>query len=213
MPTARSRCAAAAVRGLLYVVGGRDCRQRVTAAERMDPSTGKWEPLPPMPLAPPMGCAAAALCDCIYVIGVGADREMAVERFDPGDYMWQTLPSMPRQRFGCAAATVGRSLFVVGGHDGEQAVSVCERFTVVGGLASPTCAPGWQQLPPLPTARHGGAAVSSGGMLYVVGGDDGKGPLGSLAVAERFDPSNWRWETLPPVPTGRFGCAAAAAWQ
>mmetsp|Transcript_20542 Transcript_20542/g.57044 ORF Transcript_20542/g.57044 Transcript_20542/m.57044 type:complete len:450 (-) Transcript_20542:64-1413(-) len=215
MPTARSRCAAAALRGHLYVIGGRDSRQRVTAAERFDPTSQSWEPLPPMPLAP-MGCCAASLSGVLYVVGVGADRDMAMECFDTQRFTWESVPSVPRQRFGCAAAATGCFLYVLGGHDGEKAVAVAERlFVTTGkGVQRPSSS-SWQLLPPLPTARHGCAAVAAGGSVYVLGGDDaGDWPnTGSLAAAERFDPALGRWEDLPAVPTGRFGCAAATAWR
>lgn len=55
MPTARSWCACVAAMGLLYVFGGSrgDGRTRgggrsLATAERFDPSTGRWELLPPM---------------------------------------------------------------------------------------------------------------------------------------------------------------------
>eukprot|EP00927_Polykrikos_kofoidii_P071575 TRINITY_DN67833_c0_g1_i1.p1 TRINITY_DN67833_c0_g1~~TRINITY_DN67833_c0_g1_i1.p1 ORF type:complete len:467 (-),score=66.16 TRINITY_DN67833_c0_g1_i1:236-1636(-) len=233
MPTARSRCAAAAMNGQLYVIGGRDSRTQVTAAERFEPKEGRegrWEALPPMPLAP-MGCTAAATRSGLYVVGVGQDREMAVECFDTGTFSWNSVPHVPKQRFGCAATEVQGALYVVGGHDGEQAIAVCERLcvqrlassyrNVFGGVVwrnrsrsatDNSAVIGWQQVPSLPTPRHGCAATCAGGVLYVFGGDDGKDGR-SLTTAECFDPATGRWGTLPPASTGRFGCAAASAWK
>lgn len=205
MPTARSRCAAAAVKGKLYVVGGNGAgngagtRQRMTEAECLDPSTGYWQHLPPLPLVS-LGMAAS-LKGKLYVVGVDDNREMAVECFDPCTAVWLRQAPVPRQRFGCAAATLAGALHVVGGHDGQRPVATVERFNA---------ARGWENLPEMLTARHGCAAASAAGFLYVVGGDDNKSMMDAM---ERYDPRTKCWEKLKSMPTGRFGCAAAAAWE
>jgi len=208
MPTARSRCAAAAVEGKLYIIGGRDSRSSspTSATERLDTRSGRWEAVPPLPMAlEPLGCAAAVLAGDIYVVGLDVDRQMSVGRFDPQVMRWLSLPvlrSTPGQRFGCTAAACSGAVYFLGGHDGHQAVASTERFDPQNGGCC------LEQLPSAPTPRHGCAAAVASGVVYVLGGDDGK----SLAAAEAFDPSRFAWESLPPLPTGRFGCAAAAAW-
>merc|ERR1712232_776576 len=129
-----------------------------------------------------MGCVAASLKGQLYVVGTDVDREMTLERFDPNAFRWDMLPPLPTQRFGCAAATVAGALHVVGGHDGEVAISVSESFNPRQNL--------WELLPDVPTPRHGCAAAAIAGVLYVVGGDDGK----SLDTVESYDPASRQWE-------------------
>eukprot|EP00971_Amphidinium_carterae_P034475 678656-Amphidinium_carterae.1 len=76
----------------------------------------------------------------------------------------------------------------------------------------------------MPTARRLCAATASGGLLYVLGGEQ-EGydtvPLfyselvsrryHQLDTAECFDPFKGRWASLPPMPTARAGGAATAA--
>ena len=103
-------------------------------------------------------------------------------------------PQTPR----VAAQSAG--IYVVGGHASGVTLAAVDRLNPSGQ---------WEQLPPMPTPRHGCAAASVIGILYVFGGaNDGGMPLGT---AERFDPLLGRWERLPPAPTARHGSACAAA--
>merc|ERR1719210_2967155 len=68
MHTPRYGCAAAALHGQLYVVGGHDGHNVLASAERFNPLLDLWEPLPPMPTAR-FRCAAAAVNGMLYVIG------------------------------------------------------------------------------------------------------------------------------------------------
>merc|ERR1719330_1340017 len=57
--TRRAGCAAVAVAGAVYAIGGSDgASMAADSVERFHPSTGMWEPVPPMH-AKRVGCAAA----------------------------------------------------------------------------------------------------------------------------------------------------------
>lgn len=105
----------------------------------------------------------------------------------------------------CAAAALGKSLFVCGGHAGGPAFDKVEHFDSVSGV--------WKELAPMPTARFDCAAAVAGGKLYVFGGAAGQNqrplrPRQTLQAAERFDPETGQWEELQPMPTARRHLAA-----
>lgn len=92
-------------------------------------------------------------------------------------------------------------VYIVGGHASGNTLAGAERFDPETNR--------WDALPVMPTPRHGCAAASVAGILYVFGGaNDGGLPL---STAERYDPLLGRWERLPLVPTARHGSACASA--
>merc|ERR1712156_241108 len=100
LPTPRASLAAAAVGGMLYVVGGYDTAlQDLRSLERFDPAAGSWQQLEPMG-APRFALGALACGGSLYVLGgaVGdlsagdVDRVVlgTVERYDPKADIWST---------------------------------------------------------------------------------------------------------------------------
>lgn len=64
----------------------------------------------------------------------------------------------------------------------------------------------WERGPPLPAARHHGAAVGLGGALYFTGGAASlTGPWQPEADFWRLAPDAEQWQTLPPMPEPRWG--------
>jgi len=66
----------------------------------------------------------------------------------------------------------------------------------------------WAASPTMPTARAGMSAASSGGEIYVIGGDDASYPM--LANVEQYTASTGTWNIVPSVPTPRTGLTVAA---
>ncbi|MGH9361791.1 MAG: kelch repeat-containing protein, partial [Thermoanaerobaculia bacterium] len=64
----------------------------------------------------------------------------------------------------------------------------------------------WTRKAPMPTPRHGLAAVGLGGKVYVLGGSNGSAPSRALDI---YDPATNTWEPGPPMPTARVFLAAA----
>jgi len=90
-------------------------------------------------------------------------------------------------------------LYAIGGSDGAQALSTCERFVEKANK--------WESLPPMPTPRSNLAALACEGRLYAIGGTDGVQVLGTV---ELYDEETNSWRSLPPMPTPRSGMAAVA---
>lgn len=72
----------------------------------------------------------------------------------------------------------------------------------------------WEKRAPMPTPRHGCAAVAVDGRILVIGGmgDEhapGASSRGALSTVEEYDPATNRWHTLARMPTPRgFLCCA-----
>eukprot|EP00439_Symbiodinium_sp_Y106_P042649 s1322_g5.t1 len=113
LPTPRCGCAAAALGGAIFVVGGRRDGDKLATVERFDLRLGHWESV--LSLSGPRdACAAAALGSRLYVfggrgVGVAGNQTLASsECFDVKTNQWTTLPSMPQATCGCAAAAAER---------------------------------------------------------------------------------------------------------
>ncbi len=208
MIVARWHCAAAAIEGTLYVVGGADGGNRgrtLKSAQRIDPLVGSWEALPDM-CDSRQGCSAAAIEGKLYVVG-GANTEVllkSAECYIPEVGLWQRLPDMSIARCSCGMASIDGKLYVVGGHVGyvdrtKKSTNTMECFDPSLGR--------WQTLPSMSDHRNGWGVASIDGKLYVVGGVNTEGLLNS---AECFDPLLGEWQKLPPMSVKRCGCAAAS---
>jgi parallel beta-helix repeat protein/predicted outer membrane repeat protein len=69
-----------------------------------------------------------------------------------------------------------------------------------------TAVAGWTTGPSMPTAREGMASCTSGGKLYVVGGENG----GDRTELEIYDPATDSWTTGSSMPTARKSFAMGA---
>jgi hypothetical protein len=145
--------------------------------------------------------AAAELDGAIYAAGgmVGeTGRPLATfGRYDPEADRWTTLTGLPVATRAAAAATVGDTIYVVGG------------TTPAGNTAATWAWDGrdWTARAPLPHAVFNHSAVALGGRLYVLGGfAEGR----ERREVYRYDPAADRWAlvTRLPRPNHAFGAVA-----
>lgn len=129
MPTPREHLAAVSDGTYVYTVGGRflSADKNSAAFERYDPQADAWTKLVDMPT--PRGSYGATFIDG-RVVAVGGEEPTqvlaVVEAYDIADGKWSTLPPMPTARHGEAVATVGHTIYVIGGanrpsHEGGTA--------------------------------------------------------------------------------------------
>jgi N-acetylneuraminic acid mutarotase len=178
MPTARGALNANFVNGTLYAIGGSSDRP-LNSNEAYDPSSDTWTSKALMPTA--RHHAGSAVVDGkIFVIGgriSGSLENVSVnEAYDPEQDQWITnLEAMPSKRSGIAAAAspVNSSrIFVFGGEEPSRTFNNNERYDAETNT--------WISESPLPTARHGLAAVYiEDDKIYVIGG----GPQPGLSVS------------------------------
>lgn len=138
MATPREHVSSCALTGRMLVIGGwaGDDRITVSANESYEPAHDRWTSLPPMPTSRG-GMGAAAIGDVCHVVGGerwdrGLPGTFAVaESFDVVRGTWRSDPPMPTARHGIGVASLGGSIYVVGGGPimGNSYTDVVEVFT------------------------------------------------------------------------------------
>jgi len=203
LPEARAHAAVAFFAGKAYVIGGASDITPATASVYVgtpDATTGlitAWERLDALELpAARSGASITVVSDGIVVLGgEGTDRSPtttvwkaklgASGELEP----WVTFMDLPEPRSFAAAAVVGDSIYVWGGHDASGPAAEAVRGDIavapaVGGHSAPVVNPdqgdaeigtiyrwdGGPQEGNLPTPRDGAALWSANGTLYVAGG-------------------------------------------
>ena len=181
MPTARGALNVNFVNGTLYAIGG-SSDMPLDSNQAYDPSSDTWTTKALMPTA--RHHAGSAVVDGkIFVIGgriSGSLENISVnEAYDPVHNIWITdLEPMPSKRSGIAAVTAvsssltSSSIYVFGGEEASKTFSNNEKYDPKINK--------WNSEPPMPTARHGLAAVfAEDNKIFVIGG----GPQPGLSVS------------------------------
>lgn len=118
MPTAREHLAAVSDGTYVYAIGGRflSADKNSAALERFDPVSGSWTRLVGMPT--PRGSYGATYIDGRIVVVGGEEPTMVlnvVEMYEIADGKWTTLAPMPTARHAEVVATVGNTVYCIGG--------------------------------------------------------------------------------------------------
>jgi Kelch motif/Galactose oxidase, central domain len=108
-----------------------------------------------------------------------------------GGAAWRRLAPVPSEWTEVAAAAVGSRIWVLGGYGTDgRTLATAEVYD--------TAADTWSRGPDLPVAVNHAMAATLDGVLYVAGGNDGRGPSDQVARLE-----GGRWRRLTPLPQGR----------
>ena len=129
LPTPREHLAAVSDGTYVYTVGGRflSADKNSAAFERFDPQSGQWTKLVDMPT--PRGSYGATFIDGRIVAAGGEEPTQVLattEMYDVAEAKWISLPSMPTARHGEVVASVGNTVYSIGGanrptHEGAVA--------------------------------------------------------------------------------------------
>jgi N-acetylneuraminic acid mutarotase len=180
MPTARSALSTAFIDGILYALGGQDLTGvPVNTNEAYDPKTDTWTTKAPMP-SPRDHLTSAVVDGKLYVIGGRTASSNSSsssswvnlnsnEMYDPISDTWTTKAPMPSNRSGLAAtASADGNIYVFGGEDAITATDT----TFDNNEKYDPHKDKWTSEAPMPTARHGLAAVFDNmtNGIYVIGG-------------------------------------------
>src|SRR4029450_10102590 len=135
--------------------------------------------------------AALLLAACTYFQDP-APSEAPLQPATPsegGGAAWRRLAPVPNERTEVAAAAVSRRIWVLGGYapDGKT-VATAEVYDTATGT--------WSRGRGPPVAVNHAMAATLDGVLYVAGGNDGRGPSDQMA---RLDGDRWR-RPAPPAP-------------
>ena len=205
---------AAAVDGIVYVIGGEtasasgtaDGGSFVSTVYAFDPATSAWTRRAAMPTAR-SGGATAVIDGRIYVAGGRPPRGSDFAVYEPRADRWTVLPDLPTQRNHLAAAAIGGRVYVAGGRFGggvgSEMTPVLEVFDPATGS--------WQRRASMSSARAGVNGIAARGCLYVFGGEGNDAdPKGVFHEMEVYDPTRDSWTKLAPLPTPVHGVTGAA---
>jgi N-acetylneuraminic acid mutarotase len=180
----RQQFAAAALNGILYVVGGHEGEDYSRALEAYDPATDTWTVKTPMQ-HPRKWMTVAVANGKLYAIGGdgninGHVRSLhsSVEAYDPVTDSWTPKAPLPTKLIFAAADVVDGIIYVVGG---GPLYSTATPNVYAYDPESDT----WSIAPPMRTARYLATAATIDGVLYVVGGYGNEGPLGTVEAFRR----------------------------
>ena len=140
MPTPREHLAAVSDGTYVYTVGGRflSADKNSAAFERFDPQSGKWTKLVDMPT--PRGSYGATFIDG-RIVAVGGEEPTRVldtaEMYDIAEAKWISLPPMPTARHGEVVATVGNTVYCIGGANRPTHEGACRDGRGPGLLLAP----------------------------------------------------------------------------
>jgi len=111
---------------------------------------------------------------------------------------WTQAASIPSAKAYSAAATIGNSVYVMGGYSGSYHNRLQAYDTIFGT---------WTDKTVMPTARAYFSAVELNGKIYAIGGYNANGYLNTL---EEYNPATDTWTTKAAMPTARAYLGAAA---
>jgi hypothetical protein len=208
----RTDCAAVAMGGYVYIIGGYQYPYVLMETEyarvRSDGSLGPWQTTVPVTRESP----AIVMGSAIYLVGgqrPGENWLSSVERAEanPDGSLdsWQEVGALPGIRPGLAAAAYGDFIYVIGGEPtGGITTSVLYAGVDPDGSLGP-----WQETAPTQEGRYGSGAVAIGNHLYILGGHH---RLASVEVAEiHTDGSLGAWRYVTPMTRGRLYPIAVSA--
>ena len=163
-------------------------------------------PLPRRRRATPLatGLAATMLSSLLATCGAPAESPPAAPPPPMADASrWGSRAALLEANSEMSVAELEGLIYVIGGYPSTRI------STVLVQVYDPA-ADRWRAGVPLPVALNHTMSVSTGGVLYVIGGQTeagGDGPFVNTVYA--FDPKVGRWVTRAPMPTARAGGAAA----
>jgi N-acetylneuraminic acid mutarotase len=204
---------AAAVNGVLYVIGGEvsqsglaDTGVFLDTVYAFDPAAASWTPKASMPTSRSAG-SADVINGKIYVAGGRPPHGHDFAVYDTAADTWQVLPDLPTQRHHLAAAAVGGRLFVAGGRFGggvgSEMTDIVEVFDPRDGT--------WSSAASMLAPRAGVNGIAAEGCFYVFGGEGNDADArGVFDRNEVYDPRSNSWRSLEPIPTPVHGVTGAA---
>ncbi|MBJ6137700.1 kelch repeat-containing protein [Marinobacter litoralis] len=175
MPTARGGATAQALNGNLYIIGGMGTAgNSLNTVEVFDPLSNTWQPGQSLTYVRD-NPGSAVMNGKIYVFG-GRHREASgttiegamktVEMFDPATGNWSNMSPMPTGRRTMSVGVIGGKIQVAGGEfNANNTTGVFEQNEEFDPTTNT-----WRPLTNVPTPKHGAAAATINGTLYIMGG-------------------------------------------
>jgi hypothetical protein len=193
LPVPTRAAAAAAVDGVIYVIGGTTGEGNTTAVWAWNGEG--WEAKAPLP-APRFNHAAVALGSLIFVLGgfAGGEEHDDVFVYDTQADLWRRSRSLPRPNHAFGAVAVGREIWALGGRRGEDILREVWILDASGAGA-------WRRGPRMPKPMELLGAAVEEGRIHAVW----------ESVYQIYDPSRRRWRQGPRPLVTRHGLEVFAA--
>ncbi len=135
-------------------------------------------------------------------LGGGGTADLPIAEYDPRADSWTTRNALIRGVFNVGAATIGDTIYVPGGFDGNAAVTLLQTYQpatdIVGVVSSD----------PLPAPRYGAGVVALNGILYVIGGSDNITATQTVFAYNPAAAAGARWVRRADMPTPRVALSA-----
>ena len=204
-PKSLSGHAGALIGDRMFITGGLSERANhdfVGTMWEIDLKKDTWTARAPMKTPRGMA-AAAAIGSSVYVAGGFADSGehlRSVERYDILTRRWVDVAPMKNARTRFCLVASGGHLFAMGGLSGK---SERERSVNVNSVEEYDPKTNrWQDAGRLQYARHGFAAASLGGNIYISGGYVGD-PMNNSINCELYDPASKTSHPIASLPQAR----------
>ena len=204
----------AALGGKIYIAGGfNDLPDSdgwwLPSCSVYDPIDTSWDFIAPLDISK-QGLGLSALGGKLYAVGGWTKSTIlaefsrttnTVQRYDPSSNIWENVAPLDCSRGGLSVATVGQSLYAIGGEDVSGShLNSMEIYNIQHNT--------WTYGTPMNFSRAEFTATALGGKIYAVGG------FGSILSpppeAYNADEPSGGWVVLPSLNTSRYGHGAAA---
>jgi hypothetical protein len=191
LPTPTRAAAAAAVDGVVYVIGGTTSEGNTRAVWAWDGED--WEARAPLPAAR-FNHEAVALGGRVFVLGgfEGGDEHDEVYEYDPGLDRWELVSNLPEPNHAFGAVAFRGEIWVVGGRRGEEILDEVRIF-------DPDTRR-WRSGPPLPEPMELLGAAVAGDAIHAVW----------ESVYQIYDAPQGRWSRGPTPLVTRHALQAFA---
>ena len=174
---------------------------------------GNWTPIQSLDIARSHP-SIASYEERIYAFGGGGPNFKSLNSavsLDPQKNTWSKCADMPTLRSGTVAATIGDSVYVMGG--GFRQENGQFRFLTTVEIYHPETDT-WTTGPSLIKPHDYPAVAILGDTIYVLGGHHPNATEGGpktdpgFDFCERLDIKKGEWEMIAPLPTARFALSA-----
>ena len=185
--------------GKIYVAGGSDGESAVMDANVLDPATGTWSSIAPLPQ--PLNAATAGFVgDTLYVAGGWdefGDPLDTLYAYDPGSNTWSQEADLPAGVAAAGSAVVGGKLYIIGGCTGSCGATSSAVYSYDPGSNA------WSQAPAYPVTMAFPACGGVDARVVCAGGS------GASNSTYSYSPGAASWAQEANMPTDAWGAASA----
>lgn len=204
----RSRPAAAAVDGKIYLFGGEISGGRANTVDEYNPITNTWTVQSGLMPVPASNLCAAVLDTNVYILGgygVSSNYLDTVQVYHTLSDYWETIATdpLPAGLSGAGCAALNGKLYVFGGANSVGYQSAAYVYDPAAAAGSR-----WTTLPSMAYARAYFAGVAANGKIYAIGGRDSASL--NFNYVEAYNPSDGAWHTVTSLSKARAGLGVYA---